>query len=241
MSFATHSKDLLFPKNGLLLITGANGWVASNIIVEALALGFRVRGTVRSENKIAPLEKLFNNPSYSTVVVEDFEAPSAFDEVVRGVDAIFITATKLPGPADPNKIIPGTIAGVVAVLQSALSVPSVKRIVYTGTIPIVFRPGEHYKLDGNSRAEDAVAAAWAPPPYLPDRAFINYKAAKNESEKAMFDFVETRKPHFTVNSVLPCACFGRSMLPRDETYDYPRSILRGEFPASGGNGRECSP
>lgn len=104
-----------------MLITGANGWVASNIIFEALALGFRIRGTVRTKSKIAALEKLFVNPNYSTVMVEDFEAPGAFDEALQDVNAIFITATKLPGPANPNDIIPGTIAGVVGVLKSALS------------------------------------------------------------------------------------------------------------------------
>ncbi|EPE32871.1 hypothetical protein GLAREA_05883 [Glarea lozoyensis ATCC 20868] len=62
------------------------------------------------------------------------------------------------------------IAAAVGVLNSALSAPSVKRIVWTGTIPIAFRPGETYRQDGNTWAGDAVAAAWAPPPYTPERA-----------------------------------------------------------------------
>ncbi|KAK5709724.1 hypothetical protein LTR17_019544 [Elasticomyces elasticus] len=220
MGLANHSKDLLFTSSGLILVTGSNGHVASNIIMEALALGFRVRGTVRSADKIAMLDKLFNNVNYSSVLVEDFNTPGAFNEAVQGVDAILLTATKLPGPADPNDIVPETIAGTLGILNSALSAPSVKRVVYTGTIPIVFRPGETYKQDGTTWADDAVAAAWAPSPYLPERAWVNYKAAKDSAERAMFDFVRTKKPHFTVNSVLPCAVFGRIITKPSDTEWY---------------------
>ncbi|KAK3653217.1 hypothetical protein LTR56_004753 [Elasticomyces elasticus] len=237
MGLANHSKDLLFTSSGLILVTGSNGHVASNIIVEALALGFRVRGTVRSADKIAMLDKLFNNVNYSSVLVEDFNTPGAFNEAVRGVDAILLTATKLPGPADPNDIVPETIAGTLGILNSALSAPSVKRVVYTGTIPIVFRPGEAYKQDGTTWADDAVAAAWAPPPYLPERAWVNYKAAKDSAERAMFDFVRTKKPHFTVNSVLPCAVFGRIITKPSDTGEWAKSVLNGKIPPFGGNGQ----
>lgn len=238
MGFSTYAKDLLFPVGGLILITGANGHVASNIVTEALALGFRVRGTVRTEDKIAALKMVFKNPNYSSVLIEDMHTPDAFDDAVQGVDAIILTATKLPGPADPMDIVPQTVAAAVSVLNSALSAPSVKRIVWTGTIPIVFRPGEVYKQDGNTWAEDAVAAAWAPPPYAPECAWVNYKAAKNEAEHAIYDFVKTKQPNFTVNSVLPCTVFGRIVTKPSDTGKWPRSILNGEVPSFGGNGRK---
>jgi nucleoside-diphosphate-sugar epimerase len=238
MSLNAHSEDLLFPKHGLILVTGANGNVASNIVTEALALGFRVRGTVRTEDKIATLERLFNDINYSSVVVADMSVPGAFDQAVQGVDAILITATKLPGPTDPNEIVPETIAGVEGLLKSALASPSVKRVVYTGTIPIVFSPGVAYKQDNTTWATDAVAAAYAPPPYGPERAFLNYKAAKNEAEKAMFEFVKTNNPHFTVNSVLPVSVLGRIVTKPSEPSEWPKQILHGIFPAFGGIGRK---
>jgi nucleoside-diphosphate-sugar epimerase len=240
MSLNANSEDLLFPKHGLILVTGANGHVASNIVTEALALGFRVRGTVRTQDKIAALERLFNNTNYTSIVVADMATPGAFDEAVQGVDVILVTATKLPGPADPNEIVPETIAGVEGLLKSALASPSVKRVVYTGTIPIAFSPGVAYKQDNTTWATDAVAAAFAPPLYLPGRTFINYKAAKNEAEKAMFEFVKTNSPHFTVNSVLPVAVFGRIITKASEPGEWPREILRGKFPAFGGVGRKSS-
>lgn len=240
MSLTTHANDLLFPPSSTLLITGANGSIASNIITEALSLGFKVRGTVRIASAISTLSALFNTPNYSTVVVSDFVAPGAFDEAVRSVSAIILTATKLPGPVDPHDIVPETIASVKNILESAAKEKSVKRVVYTGTIPIVFRPGQKYKNDANSWADEAVAAAFAPPPYGPDRIFVNYKAAKHGAEKALFEFVRERKPNFTVNSVLPVCVFGRVVTKASETGEWPRMVLKGEIPPYQGNGRMLS-
>ncbi len=239
MSLTTHAKDLLFPPSSTILITGANGSVASNIITEALSLGFKVRGTVRSASSINTLATTFNNSNYSSIIVSDFIAPSAFDEAVRGVSAIILTATKLPGPIDPQDIVPETIASVTNILESASRESSVKRVVYTGTIPIVMKPGERYKNDANTWADEAVAAAFAPPPYGPDRIFVNYKAAKDGAEKALFAFARERNPGFTVNSVLPMCVFGRVVTRASETGEWPRMVLNGEIPPYQGNGRTC--
>jgi nucleoside-diphosphate-sugar epimerase len=147
MSLSIHSKDLLFPATGTILVTGANGNVASNIITEALALGFKVIGTVRKPENIPVLDKLFNNAKYSSIVVGDISTPGVFDDVVKTVDAILLTATPTYGPVDPNDLVPKSIAYVTNVAKSALAAPRVKRIVYTGTIPIVFSPGKPYKQD----------------------------------------------------------------------------------------------
>lgn len=147
MSLSSHSKDLLFPATGTLLVTGANGNVASNIITEALALGFIVIGTVRKPDSIPILDKLFNNANYSSIIIADISAPGVFDDVVKGVDAILLTATPTYGPVDPNELVPQSIAYATGVAKSALAAPRVKRIVYTGTIPIVFSPGKSYNQD----------------------------------------------------------------------------------------------
>lgn len=241
MAFIAASNDLLFPISGTILVTGSNGHVASNIITEALLLGFKVRGTVRNPDSIPVLDKLYNNPNYSSVVIKDFITPGAFNEVVHAVDAIILTATPLPGPVDPNDIVPQTVAYAENVAKSALASQTVKRIVWTGSIPIVFKPGVTYKQDRNTWADDAVKAAWAPPPYTPDRAWINYKAAKDAAERALFEFAKRENAHYTVNSVLPCCIFGRIITQASDTGTWPQQILNGSVPSFGGNGRMLSP
>jgi len=241
MSISTHSKDLLFPLTGTILVTGANGHLAGNIITEALALGLHVIGTVRREDTVTQLNTLFSNANYSTVVVADITEAGAFDELVKKVDAVILTATIQFGPSDPELIITPTIKHITNVAKSALAAPSVKRIVYTGTIPIVFRPGHAYKQDRTTWADDMVEAAKAPPPYTPERPFINYKAAKDLAEKALYEFVKTNKPHYTVNSVLPVAIFGKMVsgpgAASGAGNDIPRQVLGGALPY-GDNGRK---
>lgn len=59
--------------SGKVLVTGANGYIATWIVNFLLEAGFAVRGTVRSDDKAAPLHKLFASfgDKFETVVVPD--------------------------------------------------------------------------------------------------------------------------------------------------------------------------
>lgn len=72
---------------GLILITGANGYIASIAVQQALERGFKVRGTVRSIEKNKWMLKHFG-PNLELVEVPDLGAPNAFDEAVKGVDGV---------------------------------------------------------------------------------------------------------------------------------------------------------
>lgn len=77
------------PKGTLILITGANGYIASHIVNQLLKLGYRVRGTVRNEKPW--LNKLFSKygeGTFETVIVPEITIDGAFDEAVKGVDGI---------------------------------------------------------------------------------------------------------------------------------------------------------
>jgi uncharacterized protein YbjT (DUF2867 family) len=56
-----------------VLVSGANGFVATWIVRVLLERGFSVRGTVRSESKAGYLRKVFSScgDKYEVVVVED--------------------------------------------------------------------------------------------------------------------------------------------------------------------------
>ena len=80
-----------------ILVTGANGFIAVWLVKDLLERGYTVKGTVRSESKKGHLLKLFEKEvkegRLELVVVPDFTVPGAFDEAVRGVDAIEHTAS----------------------------------------------------------------------------------------------------------------------------------------------------
>jgi nucleoside-diphosphate-sugar epimerase len=78
-----------------VLVTGANGYLAIWIVKKYLEAGYSVRGTVRSLSKSAFLRDRFSDygDRFELVVVEDIVQDGAFDEAVKGVDAIAHTAS----------------------------------------------------------------------------------------------------------------------------------------------------
>lgn len=117
--------------------------------------------------------------------------------------------------ADPNKIVPVAIDATLNALRSAFKEPSVKRFVLTSSSTAAYSPppaqNKELIVTTSTWNEDAVKAAWAPPPYTQDRAFINYSASKTQAEQAFWKYLEEHKAErsdFVGNTVLPNANFG---------------------------------
>ncbi|KAH8901544.1 putative NAD dependent epimerase/dehydratase [Thozetella sp. PMI_491] len=210
--------SVTIPPGSWVLVTGANGFLASHTIKQFLERGYKVRGTVRDLEKSAWLvEDVFkpyaDRHDFELVKVPDLAAEHAFDSVLKGISAIAHIATVLNFEGDPNKMIPPTIAGTTAILEAALKEPSVKSIVYTSSIVAhsFCAPGDHTRIDHDTWNEKSLELAWAPPPYTPERAFAVYAASKTAAERALWKFVDDKKPHFTVNSVLPFTILGEPL------------------------------
>lgn len=71
-----------------ILVTGANGYIASHLIDQLLAAGYRVRGTVRDLVKYEWVQKFFNQKYevgvFELVLVDDMAADGAFDKAIKG-------------------------------------------------------------------------------------------------------------------------------------------------------------
>ena len=78
-----------------VLVTGANGYLAVWVVQKYLDAGYSVRGTVRSLSRSAFLKEQFAGygERFELVLVEDITKDGAFDEAVKGVDAIAHTAS----------------------------------------------------------------------------------------------------------------------------------------------------
>jgi nucleoside-diphosphate-sugar epimerase len=73
---------MVSPK-GRVLLTGANGFVASHIVAGLIALNYHIVGTVRSEKKAQSIIVL--HPDWKSHItwtyISDIGLPNAFDEV----------------------------------------------------------------------------------------------------------------------------------------------------------------
>jgi nucleoside-diphosphate-sugar epimerase len=70
----------------IVLVTGANGYIAGPTIEGFLKAGYAVRGTVRSKSSADSLVKALSSYSDDLEIVQvpDILAPGAFDSAVRG-------------------------------------------------------------------------------------------------------------------------------------------------------------
>lgn len=93
-------RELAIPLGSTVLVTGANGYVASQIIDVLLQLGYKVRGTVRSAKPW--LDQLFEGRygkgKFQSVVVPDLEAEDAYNEVIKGVSGFLHVVCWTPQP-----------------------------------------------------------------------------------------------------------------------------------------------
>ena len=220
-----------------ILVTGANGFLASHVVEQLLLAGYRVRGAVRSAMRSNWLKELFDkrhgSGKFEFTVVEDMATPGAYDEACKGRSSLFTQSNLVPGIShdpernvgvsgvvhiasvltmdpDPNKVVPQTINGAVNAIESAAKEASLKRFVYTSSSVAITspKPNEKFEVSIKDWNDEDVKKAWADPPYTPDRSYTVYCASKTQAEQAIWKFAKDQKPKFTINTVLPNAMFG---------------------------------
>ena len=224
------------PKGSWILVTGANGFLASHIVRQFLQRGYKVRGTVRDPSKSSWLtQDVFkthaDDGSFEMVHVPDLGAKDAFADAVIGMSAIIHVAINTSLDPDPNKVIPHTLHSAVSLMEAALKEPSVKAFVYTSSVcdATRFIPGDTKHVERDSWNDEAVKLAWAPPPYDASRGKIVYDASNAEAEEVVWNFSLERKPHFSVNSVNPAHLVGEALARKhhETAYCYLKLLFDG--------------
>ncbi|KAH7274693.1 hypothetical protein MRS44_007048 [Fusarium solani] len=216
------------PKGSIVLVTGASGLIASNIVDQFLHYGYKVRGTVRDPKKSAWLAKLFDEKygkeNFELVAVPEMMAEGAFDEAVKGVSAVIHTASPMTFDSNPHNVIPVAIAGAVNALKATYTEPGVKRFVFTSSstsVVISKRDTPGIVVTEETWNEDSIKQAWADPPYGPERSSPVYAASKTQAEQEVWKFHkenQQKRPDLVVNTVLPNTNFGKSLNPIEQGY-----------------------
>ena len=126
-----------------VVVTGASGFIAKNIIAELLKRGFAVRGTVRSLDKAdairQAIKRLGSDSAKLSFVVADLLSDAGWSEAVSGATAVVHTASPFPlqQPDDPNDVIRPAVDGTLRVLKAATAA-GVKRVVLTSSTVAIF-------------------------------------------------------------------------------------------------------
>lgn len=205
-----------------VLVTGASGFVATNVIKTLLDDGYAVVGTVRSPPKGDYLKDLFKTEKFSYVIVEDIAKADAFDEVVKSgeFDAIEHTASPFHFAADdPDELIGPAVQGTTGILKSALKFgPKVKRVVITSSVSAIIEPKSPDSKTG--KAYTFTESDWnnASPKKIEEQGSKappgdKYNASKSLAERAAWDFIQENKSDvkFDLVTINPPFIWGPTM------------------------------
>lgn len=214
--------SIFIPPPSSIVVTGANGYIASHVLSVLLTKGYKVIGTVRSLSKRTHvLNTHASHPEFSNlhvVLVEDITDSRCY------LDALSALAMEPPcailhlaapfsysiSDYEADLLIPA-IKGSRAILEAAVTL-SVKRVVHTNSFACIYdaalgpRPGYVY-----------TEKDWSPLTYEDGRSATNaptaYRAAKTVAETSAWDFMKTEREKaqhvpFDLVSLCPAMVFG---------------------------------
>jgi nucleoside-diphosphate-sugar epimerase len=224
------------PQGSTILVTGVTGYIGSWVAHEALALGFKVRGAVRSLEKASWLQEHFDKAfpgQYSQAVLADVSDTTAFKAAISGVSGIAHIAANMGFSADPTPYIPDTIDEILGLLKAAEAEESVKAVVLTSSSLAGVEWGVTGQISKDAYAENTIKQAWDESYEHPAKPFLIYAAAKAQAEKAAWKYVEEVKPHFNLNTILPSCNMGPSLVYENQghpsTGGWPKALYDGDL------------
>ena len=186
-----------------MVVTGVSGFIGSHVARELLDHGYRVRGTVRSPDRVRSEGHLTSLPGSDRLdlVAADLNRPGSFDAVMDSVEHVIHAASPyVVSVDDPQRdLVDPALNGTRSVLEAATKSGSVRRIVVTSSFAAVTdEPEGHFD---ESKWNESSSLARNP-----------YYFAKTLAEKAAWDFAATH-PAIRVVVINPTFVIGPSLVP----------------------------
>ncbi len=212
-----------------VLVTGANGYIASHTILELINQGFTVRGTVRSLGSASSLNERLSKQAGSQISIDIVEADLSrcrgWDTAMRGMDYVIHLASPvaLELPKDDELMIGPARDGALRVLEAAHGNRGVKRLLFASSATAITHGW------GNRIPSPCTEEHWTDPGNLTDTTA--YSRSKVIAERAAWSYVEEHAPSFELVSFNPTLVVGPVIGEKfSDTLSLVTSLMEGKVP-----------
>ncbi|KAF4556535.1 NAD dependent epimerase/dehydratase-like protein 6 [Elsinoe fawcettii] len=204
---------------GLIFVTGATGFIGSQVVKTALQAGFRVRLSVRRGEQIEKLQRLFkdNKDSIEFVVIPNLTATNAFDHALSSVRYVLHLASPMPGKGTDYREDYGgpAIKGTEVLLAAASKISSIERVVIMSSVLALLPLGSLTDTSGTYNEESKLDLPIDLDMKFPDGPMVSgamYQASKIMAHTATLNFIEKNKPHYGLVTIHPSFVLGHSLI-----------------------------
>lgn len=210
-----------------VLVTGITGFLAQHIVIQLLAKGYKVRGTVRSLKRAdevrGVLAKLDPRANEIEFVEADLSSDKGWADAVKDCTYVQHIASPFPAvhPKDEMELIRPARDGALRVLKAAKAA-GVKRVVMTSSMAaIAYGHGE-------MRAEISDETMWSDP-NGPDNT--PYTKSKTIAERAAWDYVNGEGKSLELVTINPTGILGPALSADVSTsLEIPIRLMNGKTP-----------
>ena len=210
-----------------VLVTGASGFLAQHLILQLLASGHSVRGTLRSMKRAdevrAVLAKFDPRAKDIAFVQADLSSDEGWDDAVLNCDYVQHVASPFPAthPKDEMELIRPARDGALRVLKAAKAA-GIKRVVMTSSMAAIAYG------HGDDRAEVSDETMWSNPDG-PDNT--PYTKSKTVAERAAWDYVNGEGQGLELVTINPTGIMGPALSADVSTsLEIPIRLLNGKTP-----------
>lgn len=229
--------DLALASGTRVCVTGATGFIGLHVVNQLLARGCHVVAAVRNasdERKMAPLLAMQGTGQGRLTVVGGCEvlAAGSFDKAVAECEACFHLASPFwmdNRISDPHsELIAPAQQGTVNLLHSCMSSLTMRRVIVTSSFGAIMNIGGNkpWPLDFSySEAHWNESSAPVKGEFPEPRNVHAYRWSKTVAEQAVWDFVATEQPHFSVACICPPMVLGPNLQKLSSPTDINQSSL----------------